>query len=101
MNNKDLAKKFLDDVLYSCGFIDRLNPFNEEKHYGNWVEKLEAELDKIVPELGEEFFDDDFIDLFADGDWDDKMEQCEKYTCLKSLDKMLNDYYDWLCETID
>lgn len=101
MNTKELAKKFMDDVLYNEGFIDRLNPFNEEKHYGDWTEKFEAELDKIVPEFGENFFNDEFIEMFACGDYDDMMETTKKYSCLKPLQKMLDDYFDWLNENID
>ena len=101
MNTKELAKKFMDDVLYGCGIIDRLNPFNEEKHYGEWTEKIEAELNKIVPKFGEDFFDDEFIEMFADGDYDDMMKNTEKYSCLKPLNDMLNDYFDWLNENID
>ena len=99
--NTELAKKFMDGVLYGCGFIDRLHPFNEEVHYGDWTEKFENTLDKIVPKLGEDFFTDDFITTFCDGDEDLIIQSCKKYHSLKSLNQMLNDYYDWLCENID
>ena len=98
---KELAKKFLDCILYDCGFIDRMHPFNESIHYGDWVKKLETELEKIVPELGEDYFTTEFIEEFADGDYEDMMKNCEKYSCLKPLNQMLNDYYDWLCENIN
>ena len=101
MTTNELAKEFLNGIIYSGGWIDWMHPFNEKVHYGDWVEKFEKELNKIVPELGMDFFTKDFIDLFCDGDYDEMMENCEKYSCLKSLDKMLNDYYDWLCENVD
>lgn len=99
--NTELAKKFLDGIIYSGGWIDRWHPFSEEVHYGDWVEKFEKELDKIVPELGIDFFTDDFIDMFTDGDEYEMMEAIKVNPCLATLNQMLNDYYDWLCENVD
>ena len=98
MNTNELAKKFLDGILYSGNWINRWHPFDEETHYGDWVEKFEKELDKIVPELGEDLFTDDFVQLFCDGDYDEMQDNCKNHPCLKTLDQMLNDYFDWLCE---
>ena len=98
---RELAKKFMDGVLYGCGFIDRLHPFNEEIHYGDWTEKFEKELNKIVPELGVDFFTDDFIDMFTDGDEDVMKNSIDEHPCLETLNQMINDYYDWLCENVE
>ena len=99
--NTELAKKFLDGILYGEGYIDRWHPFNEDIHYGDWVGKFEKELDKIVPEVGIDYFTEDFIDMFTDGDYDDMMEACDEHSCLSTLNQMLNDYSDWLCENVD
>jgi len=95
---EELAKKFLDEILYDNDFVTRWTPFHE-KMYGDWVPKVDKVLEKIVPELGIEFFTEDFIQMFCDGMSDDIEDAIERHGCLAELHKVLNDYFEWLGET--
>lgn len=101
MTARDLAKKFLDEILYDGDWINRWNPFDEKKHYGDWVYKFEVELKPVIETLGIDFFDDDFIMYFCCGDYDDAQAVIEANPCLGKIYSMLDEYHDWLCETID
>lgn len=96
MNTRELATKFMDEILYDGDWITRWTPFNEEKHYGDWSKKFEPLLDKLIEKLGSDFFTDEFICMFTCGDYDDMMDAICIHPCLKSLYELLDEYHDWL-----
>lgn len=96
MNTRELATKFMDEILYDGDWITRWTPFNEEKHYGDWPEKFENLLEKLIGELGSDFFTDEFVCMFTCGDYDDMMDAINNHPCLKSLYEILDEYHDWL-----
>jgi hypothetical protein len=93
---KELAKEFMDTILYDNDYINREEPFNEEKHYGNWVEKIAGVIKPTFTELNFEFFTNEFIEYFAVGDDETIGRCCDDTPCLIPLNHILNDYFDWL-----
>ena len=63
----ELAKKFMDKILYDCFFVNKYTPFVEKTHYGPWLNKLEETLKPLVETLGVDFFDDEVIATFSQG----------------------------------
>jgi hypothetical protein len=94
---KWVARKLMDALIYDNDFVNRFTPFDESKHYGNWVEKIAEKV--CFPDNNMEYFTDEAIDKFAIGDYDEKEETIKKYPELRELDKVLNEYYDYLGET--
>lgn len=101
MTIRELADKFMDEILYDGDFINRWEPFDEKKHYGDWLNKFEPLLEELTAELGWDFFDDEFIEMFSCGDYDDMMAAMEIYPCLKQLHDLLDEYHEWLCENVN
>ena len=101
MEVKELAEKFMDGVLYDGQFIDRWHPFSDKIHYAHWLNKFETLLEELTAELGWEFFTDELIDVFTCGNQEEVTWHCELNPCLQQLNKLLNEYHEWLCETID
>lgn len=101
MNIEELAKKFLDEILYDGDWINRWEPFDEKKHYGDWPKKIEIILNNLIEELGDNFFVDDFVEMFTCGDYDDMMDEIDQHPSLQILYDALNEYHEWLCETIE
>ena len=101
MTTRELAEKFMDEILYDGDFINRWHPFNAKKHYADWPDKFEPILEELTAELGWDFFDEEFIETFSCGDYDDTMETIKIWPCLEPLYDMLNDYLDWLNENVD
>ncbi len=100
MNTNKLAKKFMDELLYDGDYITIWTPFDEKKHYVDWVEKFEPLLEKLTSELGWDFFTDEFISMFACGDYDEMMKSIESHPCLKQLSDLLDEYHNWLSENV-
>ena len=94
MDKTEIAKKFLDAIIYDNDFVNRWTPFDEAKHYDEWVKKVEDAIS--FPDGDEEFWTDDNIDLMAIGDYDLILQLIEKFPELESLDKILNDYMEYL-----
>lgn len=101
MDTRELTRKFLDEILYANDYINREEKFSSQKHWGNWIEKINPIVEKAVNVLGENFFTDDFISMFCDGDCDDVQNAIKEHPCLNELSEALNDYFDWLSETIE
>jgi len=101
MNIEELAHTIMQGVIYGGDMINRCEPFDEEKHYGSWTKEFVKELDKILHIVGEDFFDEDMVDLLTDGDYDCVQKVIEENPCLDNLNDLMNDYFDWLCDTID
>ena len=101
MDTKELAKKFIDEILYDNDYINRLSPLNEEKHYGSWPEKIATILEPIVSELGMGFFTDLFITSFTVGTQEDREEAIREHPCLSRLIEALEEYFEWLTENVD
>jgi len=101
MTIRELAKKFMDEILYDGDYINRWHPFDEKKHYGDWLNKFEPLLEELTAELGWDFFDEKFIEMFTCGFYDEMIETIEIHPCLKPLYDLLNDYYDWLSENVN
>ena len=101
MDTRELTRKFLDEILYDNDYINREEKFSVKKHWGNWIEKIDPIVKKTIDELGEDFFTDDFISMFCDGDYDDLQNVLNEHPCLNELYEALNDYFDWLSETIE
>lgn len=93
---KELAKEFMDTILYDNDYINREEPFNEERHYGNWVEKITAVLKPILEKVGFELFSDEFIVEFGVGTDDDIERYNKQYPDLVPLNNTLNNYFYWL-----
>ena len=96
MDTRELTRKFLDEILYANGYINRVEKFSVKKHWGNWIEKIDPIVKKAVDELGVDFFTDDFISMFCNGDYDDIQNIIKEHPCLNELNELLNDYFDWL-----
>ena len=96
METRELTRKFLDEILYANDFINREEKFSCKKHWGNWIEKITPVVEKAVAILGVDFFTDDFISMFCDGDDADVQKSIKENPCLKELHDILNDYFDWL-----
>lgn len=97
MTKKELAKKFLDALIYDNDFVNIWTPFDESRHYGDWVDKVAESI--TYPEGDKEWWNnEDRIDIFAIGDYDEKEDIIKKYPKLRELDEALNGYYDYLEE---
>lgn len=101
MNTEELAHTIMQGVIYGGDMISRCEPFDEEKHYGDWTKDFVKELDKILPIVGEDFFNEDMIELLTDGDYDCVQKVIKENPCLDNLNDLMNDYFDWLCEEFD
>lgn len=101
MEVRELAEKFMDGILYDGDFINRWHPFDKKIHYADWNNKFEPLLEELTAELGWDFFDEEFIEMFSCGDYDEMMEAIEIHPCLKPLYNLLNEYHDWLSENVD
>ena len=101
MTTRELAEKFMDEILYDGDYINRWHPFDKKIHYADWINKFEPILEELTAELGWDFFDEDFISMFSCGDYDDMMDAIENHPCLKPLYDCLNEYDEWLCENVD
>lgn len=101
MTIRELAEKFMDEILYDGDFINRWEPFDRNKHYADWFNKFEPLLEELTAELGWDFFDDEFIEMFSCGDYDEMMEAIEVNPCLKQLYNILDEYHNWLSENVD
>ena len=91
----------MDGILYGEDYITRWTPFDEKIHYGDWRNKFEPLLEELTAELGWDFFDENFIDMFTDGDYDEMMGVIEIHPCLQPLYNLLNEYHEWLSETVE
>lgn len=98
MKTRELAEKFMDELLYDGDFINRWEPFDEKKHYADWLNKFGPLLEELTEELGWDFFNEDFIEMFTCGDYDEMMEAIEIHPCLQPLYDLLDEYHEWLCE---
>ena len=100
MTSTELAQRFMDNVLFDGDYINRWHPFDSNKHYGPWLSKFESLFEELAAELGWDFFDNDFIEMFPCGDYDDVMRAIELYPSLQQLYNMLNEYGEWLNENV-
>lgn len=94
-NLKELAKRFMDCILYDNDFINREEPFNEEVHYGKWVDIISDSLNEPVKRIGYEFFTDDVIEILSVGDFDEMCEIVNRNN-LYDLNNSLTSYYEYL-----
>lgn len=93
----ELAKKFMDKILYDCFFVNKYTPFVEKTHYGPWLNKLEETLKPLVETLGVDFFDDEVIATFSQGHEMACRKYIRQHECLQALTDVLNDYFIYLC----
>jgi hypothetical protein len=91
----EIAKKFMDVLLYDNDFINRYSPFNEYVHYGEYTEKIAKALVEPIKRLGISFFDDEMIELLSVGEESEMNEIVDKNR-LDDLIDALNEYYEYL-----
>ena len=96
IKGKELAKKFLDAIIYDNDYVNRWNPLDEEKHYGLWIDEVGRGLKRPIQELGAEFFTDEMIDTLSIGDYDEMMAIIGEHPCLRYLNELLNKYDEYL-----
>lgn len=94
----ELAKKFMDAILYDNDFVNRYSPFNEYVHYGEYTDKIAETLVEPLKRLGESFFDDDTIEIISVGE-ESEMNTIVAKNGLNDLHETLNEYYDYLEST--
>lgn len=90
----------MDNLLYDNDFITRWTPFNEEKHYGDWMGKIAAVISTSMEALGSDFYTEEVIELLSGGEYSEMMDLIEKNPALSPVNDILNEYFDWL-ETIE
>jgi len=94
---ENIAKKLVDALIYDNDYVNRWTPFDESKHYGGWIEKIAEKVS--LPLANQKYFTDEAIDTFAVGDFSEKEDMIKEHPELRELDKVLDEYYDYLCET--
>ncbi len=97
---QEIAKRLMDDILYGNDYITRWTPFDEKKHYGDWMGKIADVISKSIETLGEDFYTEEVMDMLSDGEYNELMELIEKNPALNPVNVILNEYFEWL-ETIE
>lgn len=100
MNSKEIAKEMMDVILYDNDFITRWTPFDESRHYGDWLDKIAGVVAKSIETLGEDFYTEVVIETLSCGMYEDMMELIEKNPSLREVNDIINQYFDWL-ETME
>ena len=52
----------MDIILYDNDFITRWTPFDESRHYGDWLDKIVEVVAKSIETLEEDFYTEEVIE---------------------------------------
>lgn len=96
---REIARRIMDCVLYSNDFVNRRDPFNPKRHYGNWIDAIAMNIKTAVEKFGERIFTDEIIETLADGEESDREEAIKKYK-LDGLNHAIEEYFEYL-QTLD
>lgn len=95
LSSQKIARELMDGILYSNDIVNREEPVDIKKHYGDWWKKIAAALVYPVALFGADLFTEEVVELLSDGDSDEAAAFVKQYN-LETLYQTLNDYFDSL-----
>ena len=98
VDSQRIAKQMMDNILYDNDFVNREEPFDMEKHSGDWWKRISAALIPPIALLGSTLFTDEFVIMLSIGMYDEVEDALKKYPELLPVHDLLNEYFEYLEE---
>lgn len=89
-----IARDLMDVILYDNDIINIHNPLNEDFHIGAWIDDIASAVKLALPEIGENYFNNERCEIFAAGEYSEIQKMIEEHPILRDLDEALSNYFE-------